>query len=251
MPSLAEDLVLSALQEGKLSLQGEFLWGSNYTYLTTVEFTHHTIQAVYKPTRGARPLWDFPPASLARREAAAYHLSRAAGWQLVPPTAYRRDGPYGPGSLQQFIEHDPEYHYFNFSAEDLQRLRPVALFDALTNNADRKGSHILFDSQKHLWLIDHGLCFHVEDKLRTVIWDFAGEPISPQLMEGLRTLRCLLGPPDATRTNETPPELAQLLRNYLTGREIAMLARRADWLLEMGCFPNPDPGRRQIPWPPV
>jgi streptogramin lyase len=120
---------------------------------------------------------DFPRASLARREVAAYLVSEALGWRLVPPTVYRKDGPIGSGSLQLFIEHDPGYHYFTFSDADRQRLHPVAIFDLLINNADRKGSHLLLDPDGHLWLIDHGLCFHREDKLRTVIWDFAGEPI--------------------------------------------------------------------------
>ena len=107
-----------------------------------------------------------------RRKAAAYLVSEALGWRLVPPTVYRQQAPIGPGSLQLFVEHDPEYHYFNFKEADRQRLRPVALFDLLINNADRKGSHVLLDPNDHLWLIDHGLCFHREDKLRTVIWDF-------------------------------------------------------------------------------
>ncbi len=140
---------------------------------------------MYKPTRGERPLWDFPPASLAGREVAAYLVSEALGWRLVPPTIYRKKGPLGPGSLQAFVEHDPEYHYFTFNESDRQRLRPVALFDLLINNADRKGSHVLLDEQDHMWLIDHGVCFHVEDKIRTVIWDFAGEPFPDALCSDL------------------------------------------------------------------
>jgi uncharacterized repeat protein (TIGR03843 family) len=153
----SDEAILTALRSGELAVKGEFLWGSNYTFLVKVVHAGENLSGVYKPTRGERPLWDFPVASLARREVAAYLVSEAIGWRLVPPTVYRRNGPAGPGSLQLYIEHDPEYHYFNFSEDDLQRLRPVALFDLIINNADRKGSHILIDNDRHLWLIDHGI----------------------------------------------------------------------------------------------
>ena len=180
MPELETSTVLSVLQNGEITIKGEFVWGSNYTFLAEVCQEAQVVQSVYKPSRGERPLWDFPAASLARREAAAYVVSEALGWELVPPTVYRKKAPIGPGSLQLFIEHDPELHYFNLGEADKQRLRPVVLFDLLINNADRKGSHLLYDNHHHLWLIDHGICFHAEDKLRTVIWDFAGEPIPEQ-----------------------------------------------------------------------
>src|SRR3990172_8423486 len=141
--------LLTALEKGQITIQGEFLWGSNYTFQVLVEHEGKTLQAVYKPTRGERPLWDFPKASLARREVAAFLVSEVLGWSLVPPTVYRRQAPIGPGSLQLYVEHDPEYHYFNFSQVDRQRLRPVALFDLLINNADRKGSHLLIDENQH------------------------------------------------------------------------------------------------------
>ena len=176
---------LLTLQQGEISPQGKFLWGSNYTFLVEVAHQDRTLLGVYKPTRGERPLWDFPTATLAGREVAAYLVSEALGWQFVSPTVYRNDGPQGPGSLQLFIDHDPEYHYFNFSKEDHQRLRPVALFDLVINNADRKGSHVLVDPENHLWLIDHGICFHTENKIRTVIWDFASEPIPSELCADL------------------------------------------------------------------
>jgi hypothetical protein len=198
--------------------------------------------AVYKPTRGERPLWDFPEASLARREAAAFIVSQALGWDLVPPTVYRPDGPFGAGSLQLFIDHDPEYHYFNLKEEDRQRLRPSALFDLLVNNADRKGSHIIFDRQDHLWLIDHGICFHAEPKLRTVIWDFAGEPIPPALAADLTTFQQQLLP---------NTQLSAALQPLLEADEITALATRAARLLKRGKFPNPHPDQRPIPWPPI
>ena len=119
-------------------------------------------------------------------------LSRALGWDLVPPTVLRPDGPAGPGSLQLFVDADPERHYFTFTEAEKQRLRPAAVFDLLVNNADRKGGHVLLGESDHLWLIDHGVCFHVEDKLRTVIWDFVGEPIPHELFATLRRLRQML-----------------------------------------------------------
>jgi len=238
---------LSILQQGKISLRGEFMWGSNYTYLAEVGHGGEKLQAVYKPTKGVRPLWDFPTASLARREVAAYLISEALGWELVPPTAYRRDAPMGPGSLQLYIEHDPEYHYFNFSPEDRQRLRPTVLFDLIANNADRKGSHILLDEHRHIWLIDHGICFHAEEKLRTVAWDFAGEPIPPRLSAELEQIVQKIAQAD----QPGGASLGSELEHYLNHTETVALKRRLERLLASGCFPNPDPNRRQYPWPPV
>jgi uncharacterized repeat protein (TIGR03843 family) len=242
---------LTALKEGKLELKGEFLWGSNYTFLLQIKYGDAQLQAVYKPTRGVRPLWDFPSASLARREVAAYLVSEALDWDLVPSTIYRKDGPFGPGSVQLFVEHDPEYHYFNFSEADRQRLRPVVLFDLLINNADRKGSHVLMDAKKHIWLIDHGVCFHVEDKLRTVIWDFAGEPIPEKLCADLGLFRQKLAPTREVTASPAGFELISALKPYLSTAEIGNLAKRADQLVAHGRFPNPEQGRRQYPWPPV
>jgi uncharacterized repeat protein (TIGR03843 family) len=246
MPELEISLeirkVLSVLQYGKITIKGEFVWGSNYTFLAEVRQDADVIQSVYKPGRGERPLWDFPPASLARREVAAYLVSEALGWELVPPTVYRKKAPIGPGSLQLFIEHDPELHYFNISETDRQRLRPVVLFDLLINNADRKGSHLLFDNHHHLWLIDHGICFHTEDKLRTVIWDFAGEPIPEQLLDDMRKF-CQALAPD---TN-----LYKDLQEQLNLKEIKTLAKRAEHLTTLRQFPQPNPNERSFPWPPL
>jgi len=148
---------------------------------------------VYKPQKGEMPLWDFPEESLAARESAAYLVSEALGWELVPPTIMRPDGPFGPGSYQYFIPHDPEQHYFTFDEAIHKRLRPTALFDLIINNADRKGGHILLGEDGHIWLIDHGLCFHAQPKLRTVIWDFSGQPIESPLLDSLQTLYDNLG----------------------------------------------------------
>jgi uncharacterized repeat protein (TIGR03843 family) len=240
--STSDEPILTALQQGNLTIHGEFLWGSNYTFLTKVQNGPLELQAVYKPTRGERPLWDFPPATLARREVAAYLVSEALEWRLVPPTVYRRRGPVGAGSLQLFIEHDPDYHYFTFNDEDRQRLRPAALFDVLINNADRKGSHILIDKQDHIWLIDHGICFHEEDKLRTVIWDFAGETLPQELCADLSRFAQKLAPGSP---------LVNDLKAYLNPVEVRSMAERATKLVAVGHFPNPNPSRRFQPWPPL
>ncbi len=204
----------TTLEKGEIELQGQFLLGSNYTYLVTVRYDDQEIQAVYKPWRGEQPLWDFPEASLAGREVAAYVVSQALGFGFVPFTVLR-NGPLGPGSLQQFIDHNPNYHYFSFKEADRQRLRPVAFFDLLVNNADRKGSHILVEKHtRRLFLIDHGLCFHQENKLRTVLWDFAGEEISIDLLDDLRSFQQTLS--EAT-------DLRRSLEAYLTSAEIAAL----------------------------
>ena len=242
MPELKFSTVMNVLQSGEITIKGEFVWGSNYTFLAEVCQNEHVIQSVYKPSRGERPLWDFPPASLARREAAAYLVSEALGWELVPPTVYRKKAPIGPGSLQLFIDHDPELHYFNLSETDRQSLRPVVLFDLLINNADRKGSHLLVDNNHHLWLIDHGICFHAEDKLRTVIWDFAGEQVPEKLLDDLHTFCLALVP---------AVNLYKDLQELLSLKEIKALARRAEHLISLRLFPQPDPQERSFPWPPL
>lgn len=235
--------ILAALQHGKLTLQGQFVNGSNYTFLAELAGPDGALRAVYKPVRGEQPLWDFPARSLARREVAAYRVSEALGWELVPPTVYRRRGPLGAGSLQVFVNHDPDRHYFTLSDAEKQRLKPVAAFDVLINNADRKGGHVLFGEDGHLWLIDHGVCFHVEDKLRTVIWDFAGQPIPQPLLADLRRF-C-----DALEMAEG--SLRADLKPLLSAAEVRRLAARARSLLESPFYPQPSGQRRPFPWPPV
>jgi uncharacterized repeat protein (TIGR03843 family) len=233
------DPILSALSSGTIELKGQFVWGSNYTFLVQVTQGDETRPAVYKPARGERPLWDFPEGTLAQREVAAYVVSRALGWDLVPPTVLRPDGPAGAGSLQLFVDADPERHYFTFTEAEKQRLRPVAVFDLLINNADRKGGHVLLGESDHLWLIDHGVCFHAEDKLRTVIWDFVGEPIPRELLAALRRLRQALLDDGALRTE---------LGGLLAAEEVEALQARADRLLRLKRFPPPG-ADRPYPWP--
>ncbi len=240
----------TTLQCGEIELKGQFMLGSNYTFLVAVHHEGKEIPAVYKPARGEQPLWDFPENSLALREVAAYLVSEALGFHFVPYTILREDGPHGPGSLQQYIEYDPEYHYFTFSEEDKARLQPVVLFDLLCNNADRKAGHVLVENEtRKLWLIDHGICFHEEDKLRTVIWDFAGQPIPDDLLAALSPL---------TSDPSTLPAVAGLrdslltdLQRYLSPVEVTALRSRADALLRSHRFPRPPRDRRVTPWPPL
>ena len=224
------------LEHGDLELKGQFMLGSNYTFLVDVRYQDTTYPAVYKPSRGEQPLWDFPESTLALREVAAYLVSEALGFHIVPFTILREEGPYGAGSLQQFIDYDSEYHYFNFSEEDKKLLKPVALFDLLVNNADRKGGHVFFEDDSHkLFAIDHGICFHEDDKLRTVLWDFSGQKIPADLL---------------SRLSLSPSLLAEL-EPYLSPREISALCARAESILTRGTFPRQPRDRRAMPWPPL
>lgn len=237
------DELQTAFQHGEIDLQGQFMLGSNYTFLIEIRHEGNTFNAVYKPQKGTNPLWDFPAESLAWREVAAYTLSEFLDWGLVPYTTLRENGPYGPGSLQQFIEYNPNQHYFNFKPVDKDRLRPVALFDHLTNNADRKGSHVILQKNtRHLYAIDHGLCFHVEDKLRTVIWDFAGMEIEDSYLNDIRRMRDAL---------ETRSNLFTDLEPYLAPEELAALTERGQVLLAERHFPQPPQDRRAFPYPPL
>ena len=226
----------AALQQGKFELKGQFVLGSNYTFLVHVNHAGEQYAAVYKPSKGEQPLWDFPESTLAQREVAAYLMSEMLGFDFVPFTILRDDGPYGPGSLQQYIEYNPEYHYFNFTKEDKALLQPVVFFDLLINNADRKGSHVFFEDGTHkLWLIDHGLCFHEEDKLRTVLWDFAGGPIPDDLLARLSSTEGWRG----------------ILEPYLSRREITAMLARAKALFASRVFPRAPESRRAFPYPPI
>lgn len=235
-----EEKTITALLVGKLNLQGRFVFGSNYTFLLDVVYEELHFSAVYKPLQGEMPLWDFPARTLAKREAAAYRVSSFLGWNLVPPTVYRRRAPLGAGSLQQFIDHDPEKIYFTLSAPEHQKLRPAVVFDLLINNADRKGGHVLAAADGHLWFIDHGLCFHRQEKLRTVMWDFVGEPIPATLLLDVQRL---------VQELENKSAFYEQLLKYLKPGEIKALLRRAMHILEDPVFPSPAEDRRPYPWP--
>ncbi|MGH2619464.1 MAG: SCO1664 family protein [Anaerolineales bacterium] len=233
------EVILETLSTGEIGVSGQFVWGSNRTFLVDVSSTLCRLQAIYKPAEGEQPLWDFPAKSLAPREVAAYLVSEALGWELVPPTVLRSDGPGGGGSLQLYLPADPERHYFAFEPAERQRLRPAAVLDVLINNADRKAGHVLLSPEGHVWLIDHGVCFHEDYKLRTVIWDFAGEPIPAPLLADIERLRSELD-----ENGRFQNQLAPLL----SPAEIRALRDRSDLLLAERTFPHPGPGR-PFPWP--
>lgn len=238
---MEKELVLEALREGALQLEGQFVYGSNYTFMVECRYKGNTLKAVYKPMRGEQPLWDFPDQTLAHREVAAFLVSEDLGWCFVPPTVFRtRESLMGPGSAQLYIEHNPEYHYFNFEEKDRALIPHVMLFDLLINNADRKGGHFLIDPDGKLWLIDHGLCFNAEDKLRTVVWDDAGEPVPGDLLADLESFIPQLDP-------DQP--LYKTLAPHLLPEEIRALQERARTLSAEGRFPLPPEDRRAYPWP--
>jgi hypothetical protein len=240
-PALAVDVerAVRLLSQGRVALVGRILASSNAIFLATVEDEDLRALAIYKPRRGERPLWDFPRDSLCLREVAAYVVSQALDWPLIPPTVLR-DGPYGPGALQLYIDADPQANYFTLRDGRLPDLLPVALFDVLVNNADRKGGHLLLDRQGRVWAIDNALTFNTEPTLRTVIWDFAGEPIPEEHLAGLHQLQKRL----ARRST-----LRQALARLLDEGEIGALQARLEELLERATFPYPDTARRQVPWP--
>lgn len=233
--------ILKALREGTFDLEGQFIYGSNDTFMVNGRFQGEAFKAVYKPNRGEQRLWDFPNQTLAQREVAAFLVSEALGWSLVPPTVFRfNESPLGPGSVQLFIEHDPNHHYFNFTEHERRFLPAIMLFDLLVNNADRKAGHLLIDPEGAVWLIDHGLCFHVEEKLRTVVWDHAGEPIPDTLLPDIQRIIAQLNPGECFRKS---------LESYLLADEIQALQIRARSLFENGTFPLPPEDRRAYPWP--
>jgi uncharacterized repeat protein (TIGR03843 family) len=226
---------LEYLDSAHVDIEGRMPWSSNATFLCNLSVEgDHVGQAIYKPLRGERPLWDFEP-GLHKRELAAYWLSVAMGLDLVPPTVLR-DGPLGEGSLQWFVNADHQQHYFTIyeNREDLhERLKDFAFFDIISNNTDRKSGHVLIDGDDHLWGIDHGLCFAADFKLRTVVWEFGGQPVPDRLVEV------------AARLAATPPlDVATLL----VDDEVEAMQERAQWIVEHPVFPVDHTGRR-YPWP--
>lgn len=216
-------------------------WGSNYTYaLALAADAGRQVLAIYKPRRGEVPLWDFPDGTLYRRERAAYLASRHLGWTFVPPTVVR-EGPLGIGSVQLFIDADPGGSFDRLRAEYAQELRRIAVFDCFVNNADRKASHFLLGRDDgRIWGIDHGLTFNSAPKLRTVVWDYCGEPIPEPLVADLRELRA-----DQPRLTALCNDLEPLL----FPDETEALVQRLDRLIEQTHYPAPQ-SRRYVPWPP-
>jgi uncharacterized repeat protein (TIGR03843 family) len=249
------------LADGDIELEGRLMSASNATFVGTIG----DVRVVYKPMAGEQPLWDFPDGQLAHREVAAYLVSQTLGWDVVPRT-WLREGPLGPGMVQLWQEVDPAQdavdlvgssevpehgwrHVFDgYDAhdrpvslihEDSPELRRMAVFDVVTNNADRKGGHVLEMTGGHRYGIDHGLTFHAEHKLRTVLWGWVGEPLDPSEIDGVERVRAALA-----------ADLGASLAPLLTGRELHALAARCDRLLASGQFPRPRGEMPAIPWPP-
>jgi uncharacterized repeat protein (TIGR03843 family) len=233
---------LRVLAEGEMEVLGLLPNASNYTFLAKVvePKTGATNLAVYKPRRGEIPLWDFPDGTLCKREVAAFEVARTLGWPSVPPTILRV-GPEGEGSVQLFVDADPDQHFFTMQGDPQREgeFRRIAAFDAVVNNADRKGGHCLLGAAGGIWVVDHGVCFAAEPKLRTVIWDFAGEPVPEELRADLEFLL----------TELTTGELRLRLAGLLDAPEVEATTERARELLAKGTFP--EPSGRAYPWPPV
>lgn len=238
---LSDPAIPAPLAHGELTILGLMPNSSNYTFLAKAETSEGSVLTIYKPRRGEIPLWDFPDGTLAQREVAAYVVARALGWPKVPPTILR-DGPEGIGSAQLFVAFDPEEHYFTLQESHVDTFRDVALFDAAINNADRKGGHCLLSEDGSIFVIDHGVCFNEEDKLRTVIWDHAGEPIDAGRLEDLARLAAAL--------DDLVDPIRLELEALLSSEEIDALRGRLDSLVADRRYPQPGPGR-PYPWPPV
>ncbi len=240
MPALElnADGVDAFLASAGLEVVGRMQYSSNGTFLVHAHADAVTLPAVYKPRRGERPLWDFPTGTLCQREVAAYEVSKALGWDIVPSTVLR-DGPLGVGAVQRFVDHDPDEHYFTLLEGREARFRQFALFDVVVNNTDRKGGHCLHDHASGAVVgIDHGLTFHEDWKLRTVIWEFAGERLTGEECEQVERLL------HALRDGQLGTTLCALLAS----EELAATIERTEMLLRTG-LPVPDEGYRSVPWP--
>jgi hypothetical protein len=236
---------LEVLREGDIEIVGRIVGSSNNAMLVTVTRVCDdpeppmVLDAIYKPMLGERPLDDFPDGTLARREVAAWHVSEASGWGIVPPTILR-DGPFGEGMVQVFVETDETVDVVAMVVEDDPRLRRMAVLDAVMNNTDRKGGHILpVDGGRHVYGVDHGVTFSPVPKLRTVLWGWRGTPLAADEIEGLERVR-----------NALDDELGAVLGGLLSRLELRATVRRVDGLLADGRFPYPSPDWPAIPWPP-
>jgi hypothetical protein len=236
---------IEVLRDGEIEIVGRIVGSSNHAMYCRVTLAcpdpAETIEltAVYKPVAGERPLDDFPAGTLSHREGAAYLASEATGWGIVPPTI-RRDGPFGDGSLQLWIDADPGADVVAMVLEDDPRLRRIAAFDAAVNNTDRKGGHLLaVEGGRHVYGVDHGVTFSAVPKLRTVLWGWRGDPLDEEELAGLARLAAALD-----------GDLGHELGGLLSRREIAATRRRVGALLETRRFPQPRPDWPAIPWPP-
>ena len=226
---------MQTLLSQSMRVVGRLIDASNATLLAEIESDNQTQKVIYKPVAGEKPLWDFQDGNLAHREYCAFLLSNRAGFDMVPNTVLR-DGPFGFGMVQEWIDTDEEIDIINFGQSDDSQLKRMAIFDAIINNTDRKYGHLLYKEGKLLGC-DHGVTFHSEDKLRTVIWQFSGEKIDKQEMHLIESASAL--------------DYPNLFESYLTQEEIAAIYERINRLLKSGRFPSPSENWPAIPWPPV
>jgi hypothetical protein len=227
---------IAHLTGGELEVTGRLVDASNATLYGVMHFQGATLEVIYKPVAGERPLWDFPDGTLADREYAAFLLSDSTGLDLVPPTILR-DGPAGLGMVQRWIDVDEEIDLGAYFAQDRQELRRLALFDAIINNTDRKIGHLLPDQNGHLFACDHGVTFHSEDKLRTVLWQWAGDPLTEEELGILEQTLLFIDSHE------------QSLSSHLTGEEIQATRRRINAFCSGGIMPLPSEDWPAIPWP--
>ncbi|GAB3591006.1 SCO1664 family protein [Angustibacter peucedani] len=264
--ALPEAAALDLLRTGDLVVEGRMTAASNATLYASITAGSASAHCIYKPVAGERPLRDFPRSTLSRREVAAYLVSRATGWDVVPPTVWREDAPFGEGSVQLWVEDDgtelvdvvplggvaagwlPVFQAQDGEGSDVvlvhaddPRLARMAVFDAVIDNADRKGGHVLVDDDGHVWGVDHGLSFNTDDKLRSVLWGWQGAPLPPDCRDVLAALATDLGPGEP---------LAETLADLLAPAEVRRTRERVAELLRTGCFPRPDVYGPVIPWPP-
>jgi hypothetical protein len=226
------------LTEGEIDLEGRMLDASNVTLFGGIRTATLFGECVYKPVAGERPLWDFPDGTLAGREVSAYLVSEALGWRVVPPTVLR-DGPFGTGMLQLWIDGDDSVDLPTYVRRDLPALRRMAVFDAVVNNADRKGGHIIPTADGHVYGVDHGVCFSVDPKLRTLLWRWAGNPLPAEAVTALERL-----------TDDLLGDLGDRLHEHLTRREVRRTQQRVAELLRTGRHPEPSGDWPALPWPP-
>jgi uncharacterized repeat protein (TIGR03843 family) len=237
--AVAEERARVILRDGEVDVLGRMPWSSNATFLVNLSLADEEMLAIYKPQRGERPLWDFPRGTLCHREVAAFEVSDALGWDIVPDTVFR-DGPAGIGMMQRFVEHDPEEHYFTLLEEHGDAFRRMAAFDVVINNTDRKGGHCLRALESgRIFGIDHGVSFHTQWKLRTVIWDFGGASIPPDVCSDLhRFVEQLQSGPGCEH-----------LKQSLDRFELDALRARTEHLLATGVLPQADDDYHCYPWP--
>ena len=230
---------IDLLERGEMRLLGLLPRASNYTFLAEVSEGDRRVKVVYKPRTGEAPLWDFPDGTLCDREVAAHVLAARLGWPAVPHTVLR-DGPHGEGAVQLFVGSDPSEHFFSLRDRRVDEFRRICAFDVIANNADRKSGHCLLGPDGTIWAIDHGVCFSLQARLRTVIWDFAGEPVPTEVLHDVRRVAPEL------RSGELREEMSM----HLSQEEVEATGDRAETLAETGRFPAPGRGRA-YPWPPV